>query len=120
MHNKYDIKLKENTRSLRSNMTKQEVMLWQYLRRRQVCGVKFLRQKPILGYILDFYSHQIKLAIELDGSQHYYDGYIEKDKIRDINLNHNGIHVVRYSNKDIDFSFNSVMEDIYIQVSTRL
>jgi very-short-patch-repair endonuclease len=120
MHNKYDLKLKENTRSLRSNMTEQEILLWQHLRRRQVHGVKFLRQKPILGYILDFYSHQIKLAIELDGSQHYYDGYIEQDKTRDINLNHNGIHVLRYSNRDIDLNFKTVMEDIYTQVSKRL
>ena len=42
---KYDLKLKENTRALRSNMTEQEVILWQYLRRKQVHGVKFLRQK---------------------------------------------------------------------------
>ena len=120
MHNKYDLKLKENTRALRSNMTRQEVVLWQHLRRRQVHGVKFLRQKPILGYILDFYSHQIKLAIELDGSQHYYDGYAEQDKVRDINLNRNGIQVLRYSNKDIDLDFNTVMEDIYFQVQARL
>ncbi len=120
MHNKYDLKLKENTRSLRSNMTRQEVVLWQHLRRKQVYDVKFLRQKPILGYILDFYSHQIKLAIELDGSQHYYDGYIEQDKKRDINLIQNGIKVLRYSNLEIDCHLNSVLEDIYFQVRSRL
>lgn len=117
---KYNLKLKENTRALRSNMTKQEIILWQCLRRKQVHGVKFLRQKPMLGYILDFYSNQIKLAIELDGSQHYYDGYILQDKTRDINLNKNSIKVLRYSNQDIDLSLNSVMEDIYFHVQAKL
>lgn len=117
---KYDDKLKINTRNLRSNMTNQEIVLWQHLRRRQVHGVKFNRQKPMLGYILDFYSNQIKLAIELDGSQHYYDGYIEQDKSRDMNLNKNGIKVLRYSNLDIGRHINNVLEDIYFQVRARL
>ena len=117
---KYDDKLKINTKALRSNMTKQEVVLWQHLRRKQVDGVKFNRQKPMFGYILDFYSTQTKLAIELDGSQHYYDGDIVQDKIRDINLNHKGIKVLRYSNLDIDKLLNNVLEDIYFQVRARL
>lgn len=117
---KYDAKLKANTRALRNNMTKQEVILWQYLRRKQVHGVKFNRQKPLFGYILDFYSTQIKLAIEIDGSQHYYDGYIEQDKNRDINLNHKDIEVLRYSNLDIDQDLHKVLEDIYFQVRARL
>jgi len=117
---KYDAILKANTKALRSNMTKQEVVLWQHLRRKQVHGVKFNRQKPMLGYILDFYAHQIKLAIELDGSQHYYDGYVEQDKNRDMNLNQNGIKVLRYSNLDINKNLNSILEDIYFQVRERL
>ena len=117
---KYDNKLKTNTRTLRSNMTRQEIVLWQHLRRRQVHGIKFNRQKPMYGYILDFYSTQMKLAIELDGSQHYYDGYIEQDKNRDINLNQKGIKVLRYSNLDIDQNLTNVLEDIYYQVRARL
>ncbi len=74
----------------------------------------------MFGYILDFYSTQIKLAIELDGSQHYYDGYIEQDKNRDINLNQQGIKVLRYSNLDINKNLNNVLEDIYFQVRARL
>ena len=117
---KYDDKLKINTKTLRSNMTKQEVVLWQYLRRKQVHGVKFNRQKPMFGYILDFYSTQVKLAIELDGSQHYYDGDLAQDKIRDTNLNQKGINVLRYSNLDVDSNLNNVLEDIYFQVRARL
>ena len=62
----------------------------------------------------------MKLAIELDGSQHYYDGYIEQDKNRNINLNQKGIKVLRYSNLDIDQNLTNVLEDIYYQVRARL
>jgi adenine-specific DNA-methyltransferase len=101
-------------------MTRQEIVLWQHLRRRQIHDVKFSRQKPMFGYILDFYSTQIKLAIELDGSQHYYDDYCQQDKLRDHNLSKQGIKVLRYSNLDINQHLNSVLEDIYFQVQARV
>ena len=120
MHNKYTEKQKEHIRALRSNMTKQEVLLWQHLRGKQVHGIKFLRQKLLLGYVLDFYSHQVKLAIEIDGSQHYDEQNITYDKNRDYALNQIGIDVLRYSNRDIDLNFNNVMDDIYNQVQARV
>jgi very-short-patch-repair endonuclease len=60
MANIYDSKLKEHARMLRKCMTKQEIILWNRLRGRQVLGIKFLRQKPFGNYILDFYAPQIK------------------------------------------------------------
>lgn len=119
MH-QHDQRQKERAKMLRNNMTMQEILLWSHLRRKQVLGVKFNRQKPMFGYILDFYSHQIKLAIELDGSQHYYDSNILYDQARDRTLNHYGIKVLRYSNRDIEVDFNIVMDDIYNKVQGRL
>ena len=55
-------------------MTDAERMLWQRLRRKQIHGLQFYRQKPLLSYIVDFYCPQAALVIELDGSQHLESG----------------------------------------------
>ena len=69
MDYKHNPKLTENARKLRKNMTKEEKRLWyDYLK---YCPVRFLRQKVIDNYIVDFYCSVLKLVIELDGSQHY-------------------------------------------------
>ena len=57
-------------RELRKNMTETEQVLWKRLRRKQILGVPFYRQKPLAGYIVDFYCATAMLVIELDGSQH--------------------------------------------------
>jgi very-short-patch-repair endonuclease len=118
MANIYNGQLKEHARLLRKSMTKQEVILWNHLRRKQILDIKFLRQKPSGQYILDFYAPQIKLAIELDGSQHYEAN--SNDHLRDEALARNGIMVVRYSNNDINFNLKSVLEDIYIKIQVRI
>jgi very-short-patch-repair endonuclease len=120
MANIYDSKLKEHARMLRKCMTKQEIILWNRLRGRQVLGIKFLRQKPFGNYILDFYAPQIKIAIELDGSQHYEEANSNYDYQRDSSLARNGIATLRYSNNDINFNLESVLEDIYIKVQCRI
>jgi len=68
---RYNQTLKENSRALRTNMTDAEQMLWLHLRRKQIQGVQFYRQKPLLTFIVDFYCPAAKLVIELDGSQHF-------------------------------------------------
>jgi very-short-patch-repair endonuclease len=70
--------------------------------------------------VLDFYAHQIKLVIELDGGQHYDEQNVTYDKNRGYALKRVGIEVLRYSNRDIDFNFNNVMDDIYTQVRARV
>ena len=70
------------------------------------------RQKVIGQYIVDFYIASEKIVIEVDGSQHYNEEEIEKDKIRDSYLSQYGIKVLRYSNYDINTSFIEVCEDI--------
>jgi very-short-patch-repair endonuclease len=67
---RYDNHLKDTSRLLRKNMTDSERLLWSRLRRKQIAGMQFYRQKPIGKYIVDFYAPKAKLVIEVDGSQH--------------------------------------------------
>jgi len=66
----YQPHLKELARQLRQNMTPGEVILWQHLKQKQMCGYDFDRQRPIDAYIVDFYCKPLMLAIEIDGSSH--------------------------------------------------
>ncbi|MGD1118473.1 MAG: DUF559 domain-containing protein, partial [Dehalococcoidales bacterium] len=79
----YSKKLKERSRQLRDNMTDAERSLWSKLRMRQLQGLIFYRQKPIGGYIVDFYCPKAKLVIEVDGGQHFTAEGVEYDKARD-------------------------------------
>ena len=66
---KYNRKLKDRARPLRTQITDSERALWGRLRRKQVQSVQFYRQKPIGNYIVDFYAPKAKLVVEVDGSQ---------------------------------------------------
>ena len=67
---KYDRNLKKYSRHLRSNLTDSESKLWSRVRRKQICGVQFYRQKTVGSFIVDFYAPRAKLVVEIDGSQH--------------------------------------------------
>jgi very-short-patch-repair endonuclease len=79
----YNKELKTNSRSLRKNMTDAEKLLWSKIRDRQLKGCRFIRQKIIGNYIVDFYYPKACLIIEIDGGQHYTDNGMQKDEIRD-------------------------------------
>ena len=102
------IKLGKN---LRNNSTKEEIILWQYLKQKQL-GVKFRRQQPIDKYIADFVCFEKRIIIELDGSQHNEDENIEKDKIRDLYFKQNGFKVIRIWNNEINQNIEGVIENI--------
>lgn len=107
---KYNPNLKILARELRNNMTNEERKLWyQFLRS---CGVRFLRQKVIGDYIVDFYSLKAAIVIELDGGQHYEDIAMKKDELRDKYLKNLGLKVLRYTNIDINKNFEEVCNDI--------
>ncbi len=111
---KYNKNLIPRTKELRKNMTKQEKRLWyDYLRK---YPVRFQRQKTIDNYIVDFYCHEAKLIIELDGSQHYTEEGMEYDTIRTDILELYGLTVLRFSNRDIDIQFNKVCAEIDTKV----
>ena len=102
--------LTPNARNLRKNMTKEERHLWyDFLRN---LPVRVHRQKVIGRYIVDFYIAEVKLAIELDGSQHYEEFASRKDAQRDAYLQDLGISVARYSNADVNQRFREVCQDI--------
>jgi very-short-patch-repair endonuclease len=80
---KYDARLKPHARRLRSEMTEGERRLWARLRGKQLMNVQFYRQKPLGGYIVDFYAPRARLVLEVDGSRHWREDQIEHDACRD-------------------------------------
>jgi len=106
----YNATLTQRARELRKNATKQENRLWyEYLR---TFRPRFTRQRIVGSYILDFYCGTAKLAVELDGSQHYEPEAIKYDKTRTRFLESLGIRVIRFANTDIDKSFEGVCSTI--------
>ena len=69
---KYNPKLKRVARMLRKNSTLSEVLLWNELKGKKLMGIDFHRQKPIGNYIVDFFSPELRLVIEIDGITHAY------------------------------------------------
>ena len=107
-----------NARNLRKNMTKEERHLWyDYLR---TYPVKFLRQKIIGKYIVDFYCAKAKLIVELDGSQHYEEKGMEYDAERTAFLEQYGIRVLRIPNNEVIQNFRGVCEYIDLAVKQSL
>ena len=95
----YNPKLKQYARDLRKHGTFSEVLLWKKLQGKQLQGYKFRRQKPIDNYIIDFYCHELKLAIEIDGVTH---GYKEEyDQERQKILESFGIRFLRFTETQI-------------------
>ena len=107
---KYNPSLKNHSQSLRKNMTREERHLWYDFLKTIPYSVN--RQKVIGNYIVDFYCAAAKVAVELDGSQHYEEEGREKDIERDRDLNNIGIKVLRFSNYEINRNFNEVCEEI--------
>jgi very-short-patch-repair endonuclease len=110
MERKHNTKLTENAKSLRKNMTKEERHLWyDFLR---TYPIRFLRQKVIDNYIVDFYCSSARLIIELDGSQHYEEKGLLKDKIRTEVIENRNLTVIRIPNNEVNRNFDGVCEYI--------
>ena len=90
--------------------TRQEGILWHcYLK---AAKVRFYRQYRVGNFILDFYCPKKKLAIEIDGGQHYDDASIIYDQERTLFLQNNGITVLRFTNDDVDKNLSGVVNTI--------
>jgi cyclase len=96
---------------LRKNQTADEKLLWLHLKRNKL-GVRFKRQHPIWMYIADFYCHELKLVIEVDGSIHTVKEVMENDMIRQEDIISFGIRVVRFTNREIKTDIVSVINRI--------
>lgn len=110
---KYNDKLKHLARNLRKNMTDAELLVWSKLRKKQIKGMQFYRQKPIGNYIVDFYCPAGRLVVEVDGGQHYIIAGRKKDMDRDRHLQMMGLSVLRFSDLDVLRNINGVLEKIY-------
>lgn len=118
MDRKHNSELTKNARSLRRNMTKEENQLWYNFLNKY--PVRFLRQKVIDNYIADFYCSKAMLVVELDGSQHYSEDGLLKDRIRTFNIEGRNIKVIRIPNNDIWNNFEGVCQYIDFYVNERL
>ncbi|MGA2823564.1 MAG: endonuclease domain-containing protein [Bacteroidales bacterium] len=102
----------QTARSLRHDMTKAEKVLWNELKNRKMCGLKFRRQYPIHYYIADFYCHEKRLIIEVDGGIHRDKSVREHDENRSAELEGLGIRVIRVTNEQILKSLDEVIDKI--------
>ncbi len=91
---------RSNARALRKQLTPPECALWVVLRGRKVGGLKFRRQAPIGVYIADFYCHEARLVVEVDGSGHQGE-QLHYDSARDRWMRDRGIRVLRFSGRDV-------------------
>ena len=110
---KLDPQLLEFAKTMRSNATDAEHLMWQLLRAKRFMNLKFRRQHVIAPYIVDFYCHELGLVIELDGSQHGTDDGKEYDTERTKFLEALGLKVVRYWNNEVLRQTDMVLEDLW-------
>ena len=101
--------LKPLARQLRRGMTDAERHLWAHLRGKQVAGLQFYRQKPLGGYIADFYCAAARLVIEIDGAQHGETDARAYDQLRTEVLEGLGLRVLRFDNRQVLMDAEGVM-----------
>ena len=118
MDYKHNPKLTANARNLRKTMTKEERHLWYDFLRDY--PIRFLRQKIIDRYIVDFYCSQAMLVVELDGSQHYEERGVQADQARTKWLESRGLQVLRIPNNAVMQNFRGVCEHIDMVVQQRI
>ena len=109
------LKLKDRRIELRTKQTPQEIILQSRLRREQL-GLKFRRQHSIGGYIADFYCPSKKLAIEIDGSQHFEKEAKEYDSVRSNYFEGLNIKVLRFTNAEINTNMEGVLQKIITEL----
>ena len=103
---------KEKRRQLRQNITKAEKLVWDKVKDRQIEKCKICRQYSVDKFVIDFYSPELKLAIEIDGESHFENGAAEYDKERQAFLESAGITFIRFTNNDVSKSLSGVLESI--------
>ena len=104
-------------RQFRKRMTPCEKILWKRLRGKNIFGVKFRRQHPIGFYIADFYCHQLRLVIEVDGKIHQRQDIKEHDANRTAEMERLGIKVIRFTNEEIKQQIGKVVQKIRQEIS---
>jgi very-short-patch-repair endonuclease len=103
---------KDKRRQLRAAMPTAEVILWSRIRRRQLLGCKFRRQYSVGSYVIDFFSAEARLGIELDGDSHFESGAPAYDQRRQQFIESFGIRTIRILNEDVYENLDRVLEMI--------
>jgi len=93
-------------RMLRKNLPPPEIMLWKRLKTRSLSGYKFRRQYSVENFVLDFYSPELKLAIEIDGDSHFDE---ERDTARQKIIESYGIQFLRFTNEEVTKNIEGVL-----------
>lgn len=106
----YNSALKEKARELRNNSTRTEILLWTFLKGRQLRGYDFHRQKPIDEYIVDFFCSELSLAIEIDGLSHI--GKELYDSKRQDRLEQLGVKFLRFKDEDVFYNCEYIVKEI--------
>ena len=112
----YEPRLKIIARILRKNSTLGEILLWQVIKGKKL-GYEFHRQVPIDKYIVDFYCHELMLAIEIDGITHNFK--YDSDQDRQRKLENLGIHFLRFQEKDVRSNLEGVVFNIQEWIRSR-
>ena len=113
---KYNPGLRTKARELRNNSTFSEILLWIKIKGKSL-GYEFHRQVPIDEYIVDFYCHELNLAIEIDGSSH--DHKYDYDLRRQYELERLGVKFIRFDDIDIKRNMNDVLRALEIVICGR-
>ena len=108
----------ETAKLLRNNMTYHEKLLWENLKGKKICGVRFRSQHPIMFFIADFYCHEAKLVVEVDGDIH--NDKTDYDDGRSAEMEKFGIIVLRFTNAEVETSLEKVTYKIVTAVNDRL
>jgi very-short-patch-repair endonuclease len=109
----------EFARDLRKRQTDAEMLCWEFLRNRKLNGLKFRRQHPIDHYIADFYCHEVKLIIEVDGGIHNSLEHKKSDEYRDNQLLEKGITTLRFTNEELLHELPKVLKEIVDFINNR-
>lgn len=103
----------EQCREFRKHPTKAEALLWKQLRNKQLAGLKFRRQHPLEGFVVDFYCFELRLAIELDGGVHQVPEQVDQDEYRMRALQNEGVTFLRFWNSEVVNNMEKVMSRIH-------
>lgn len=118
--NKTSKSLLQNARELRKNSTEAEEVLWSLLRNRKLSYLKFRRQQPMEGFIIDFYCEQVQLGVEVDGDIHSSREAKMYDEQRTAFLKEFGVEVIRFSNDEVLKNPDGVLTEIKKQAEKRI
>ena len=110
----------QRARGLRKNSTGAELLLWNELRNSKLNGFKFRRQHPMNRFVADFYCHEAKLVIEIDGDIHQIAENKEHDDGRTYELKELGLKVIRFTNEEVLHSMKEVLNRISLEIQKQI